>query len=116
MSNEGVLLAVDPLPVDPWLEEGYSDPDPYTLPNIFDGKNNNDENSWLIKCSIDEDELTLNCQDYATKSILLLTEYTDSVYEYAPDRLLAYSKYSGLLIIHDWKVLHVLLDVEPGNQ
>ena len=70
-----------------------------------------------MKCSIDQQQLIFKCEDYSTNSIVLYTEHTTSVCEYAPNSLLAYSADVSqvLLIIHDWKVLHVIADVEPGN-
>ena len=49
--------------------------------------------------------------------MLLRKAYIWTTLEYAPNKIIAYSDENGneLHVIHDWKVVHTIMDLAPGN-
>ena len=37
---------------------------PKSLPNIYEGKTSSDTNSWIVACTINASDLTIDCDDY----------------------------------------------------
>ena len=64
----------------------------------------------------DLDECKFKCSDYAANSILMKNEYVQSCTEFAPNNIIVFADLSQcLMVLKDWKVVHELSQMDPGN-
>ena len=71
--------------------------------------------SLLMRYKLDFSSKSLVCEDKMNNSIKLHNYYVNTILEYAQDELLAHVYPTDLLLIKDWKEIHLIKDEIAGN-
>ena len=67
---------------------------------MYDGENHENWHSWVIRCEVDL--VSRNIGYSMADNILIKKEYTDTVLEYAPGKMIVHVKLTDLLFIVNW--------------
>ena len=80
-------------------------------------RNYEGENSWIVRCTLDEDNFKFECSyiDKRKKSLLLKDEVIYTVLEYALEKMIVSLKLTNLLIVHKWMPLKMISRNSQGN-
>ena len=83
--------------------------------SLYEGKNCPDFTSWLMRCSLNQQNLSIGCDNKKENSLLIDQEYVASILEYAQNQIIVHVKPTDLLIVNCWKVTQLIKDPDSGN-
>ena len=90
----------------------------HTCDNTFrtgEGDVQTNLNSWLMRVAYQKDNYILQDIDRKKEAILVKNQAIVSVYEYAPNKLVAYCFNSCILIIENWEITKQIDDRDEKN-